>query len=298
MSSNYIQNWAQLNTFIECHYFWLNEEDDSEFPQVNITELESLDRNYNLSFTCDPDDIESIEIGVKLWLIYKPDFSISTWFSEKPDEISQSGLIQIEITEKSDDYHTMPCSIQISIKAKIIDILPFRSIADRFTPIYSGDPYSFLKNSMDSYCTNNMNTMAESSKYEINPHVNLISGYERIVSGDLIFINFIYLPSDFGGWIIVQKREEYEYPVLVAYTEMTINSLTFVGHRPLTADEWLFFEKWERQILWIDREIKDYVATKNTKNQLFKESTTATKQKNREAKGNITRINKANYDYW
>jgi hypothetical protein len=198
---------------------------------------------------------------------YKPDFSISTWFSEKPDEVSQSGLIQIEITEKSEDYYTQSSFIQISIEAKIIDILPFISIVDRFTPICSGEPYSFLKNVMDSYHTNNMNMMTRLSQHQINPHINLISGYDRIISGDLTFINFIYPPSDFGGWIIVQQRQEYEYPVLVAYTEMTINSLTFVGHRPLTAEEWLFFEKWERQILGIDREIKDYIATKNTRNQ-------------------------------
>jgi hypothetical protein len=293
-----MQSWAQLETFVECQYFWLNEEDDSEFPQISITELEISEQNYNLSITCSSDKITSIDLGAKLWLVYKPDFSISTWFSEKPDEVSQSGLIQIEITEKSDDYHRMSDSIQISIKAKIIDFLSFKSIADRFTPMCSGEPYSFLKNLMDSYYTNNIDMMATLSQHQINPHINLISGYNRIISGDLTFINFIYLPSDFGGWIIVQQRQEYEYPVLVAYTEMTSNSLTFVGHRPLTADEWLFFEKWERQILGVDREIKDYVATTNTKDQLFKENTIATKQKNREAKGNITRINKANYDYW
>jgi hypothetical protein len=259
-----MQSWAQIDTFVECQYFWLHEEDDSEFPQIGITELEISEQNYNLSITCSSDKITSIALGVKIWLIYKPDFSISTWFSEKPDEISQSGLIQIEITEKSDDYHRMSDSIQISIKAKIIDILPFKSVADRFTPIHLGEPYSFLRNLMNSYCTNNMDMMTRRSQHQINPHINLIAGYDRIVSGDLIFINFIYLPSDFGGWIIVQQRQEYEYPVLVAYTEMTSNSLTFVGHRPLTADEWLFFEKWERQIIGIDRKIKDYLGAINT----------------------------------
>jgi hypothetical protein len=141
------------------------------------------------------------------------------------------------------------------------------AISFHLTPICSGEPYSFLKNVMDSYHTNNMNMMTRLSQHQINPHINLISGYDQIISGDLTFINFIYPPSDFGGWIIVQQRQEYEYPVLVAYTEMTSNSLTFVGHRPLTVEEWLFFEKWERQILGIDREIKDYLATKNTRNQ-------------------------------
>ncbi|WP_309739518.1 MULTISPECIES: hypothetical protein [unclassified Chamaesiphon] len=293
-----MQSWAQLETFVECQYFWLNEEDDSESPQTSIAELEIFEQNYNFSLTCDPDRIGSIDIGAKLWLIYKPDFSISTWFSEKPDEIFQSGLIQIEITEKSDDYHRMPCSIQISVQAKIIDILPFESVADRFTPTYTGEPYSFLENSMDSYHTNNMNMITRLPQHQINPHINLISGYDRIVSGNIIFINFIYLPSDFGGWIIVQQRQEYEYPVLVAYTEMTTNSLTFIGHRPLTADEWLFFEKWERQILGIDREIKDYLVKTNAIERIVENNITISKQEYRQAQGNITRINKANYDYW
>ena len=260
MNSNSIQNWAQLNTFVTCEYFWLNDEDDSEFPPTSITKLEMSETNYNLSLSCDPSKVEQIVLGVKLWLVYKPDLSISTWFPEKPDEISQSGLIQIEITEKSDDYHIQPSFTQISIKAKIVDILLFSSITDRFPPTCLGEPYSFLKNLMDSYLTNSTNMVAQIPKYEINPYINLPSGYDRIVSGDLIFINFIYLPSDFGGWIIVQKREEYEYPVLVAYTEMTTNSLTFIGHRPLIDEEWLFFEKWESKILGIDREIKDYLA--------------------------------------
>ena len=96
MNSNSIENWVQLNTFVECEYFWLNDEDDSEFLPISITKLEMSETNYNFSLSCDPSKIESIGLGVKLWLVYKPDFSISTWFSEKPDEISESGLIQIE----------------------------------------------------------------------------------------------------------------------------------------------------------------------------------------------------------
>lgn len=143
-----------------------------------------------------------------------------------------------------------------------------------------------------------MGMMARLSEHQISPHTNLISGYDRIISGDLIFINFIYLPSDFGGWIIVQKREEYEYPVLVAYTEMTINSSTFVGHRPLTADEWLFFEKWERKTLGIDRKIKDDFIQTNASNRINENNISTSKQKDRQAKGNVTQTNKANYDYW
>ncbi|WP_295615024.1 hypothetical protein [Chamaesiphon sp. GL140_3_metabinner_50] len=140
--------------------------------------------------------------------------------------------------------------------------------------------------------------MQSLSEHQISPHTNLISGYDRIVSGELIFINFIYLPSDFGGWIIVQKREEYEYPVLVAYTEMTHNSLTFVGHRPLTADEWLFFEKWERKTLGIDRKIKDYITKIKVSDRIAENNINISKQKNLEVKGDITQTNKANYDYW
>ena len=33
MNSDSIQNWVQLNTFVTCEYFWLNDEDDTAEQQ-------------------------------------------------------------------------------------------------------------------------------------------------------------------------------------------------------------------------------------------------------------------------
>lgn len=294
--SNFIPNWSKLNSFIECDSFYL--EDDEDLDRLrSITELEISDLNYDFSFLCPrglvsefQNLVPKIVICARLWVVYKPDFSISTWFSEKPDEISQSGLIQIEITEMSEEQNIQPSFIQVYVKAKILDILPFNVIADRFAPECSGEPYPFMKNSMTSYLANNIDMMKRSSGYEINPHIDLLSGYDRINSGDLTLIEFIYLPTDYGGWIIVQQRPEYEYPVLVVYTEMSGNSWTFVGHRPLSADEWLFFEKWQRQLIGIDTEVKQVVKERSQ----LKLNTNYT---NVSIEQNMTR-KKANYDYW
>jgi hypothetical protein len=293
--SNFIPNWSQLNSFIECESFY--SEDENVDRLLSINELEISDLNHDFSFLC-PHNlvpeflnlVPKIVISARFWIVYKPDFSISTWFPEKPDEISQSGLIQIEITEISEEQNIQSSFIQVYVKAKILDILPFNVIADRFTPECFGEPYSFMKNLMTSYLVNNVDMTKRSSGYEINSHVNLISGYDQISSGDLTLIEFIYLPSDYGGWIIVQERPEYEYPVLVVYTEMSSNSWTFVGHRPLTAEEWLFFKKWQRQVMGLDREIKQIVKERSQLKPNSNYTSISIEQ-------TITQ-EKANYDYW
>jgi hypothetical protein len=290
MINDLLPSWSQLSTFIECEYFWLD--DDDEEKQLPITALEISELSYNFSLTCPQEKFESIALNKRLWFVYKPDFSIYTWFRERPEEISQSGLVQIEITEKDEDYHKQCSSIQISVKAKIVDILTFGSIADRFIPKYSGEPYPLLKNLMNSELANSCDVFKNHSGYSIKPRTNLPSGYEKITNKDLTFINFCAIPSDYIGWIIIQKRQEYERPVLVAYTEITGDQSTFVGHRPLTTDEWLFFERWERQCLGIDQ------INKEAENLFCKLNNISPPIKETFVHNVFVKIKDANYDYW
>jgi hypothetical protein len=223
-------NWAQLATFLECTECWIDLDDDE---QPSLTNLKTDSQVYNLSIIF-PNN-------------YKPDLGTYAWDENKPHELAQSGFVSVKVIKVGEVFNEQPSFTQKVVTVTINEVIPFSLVSDRFSPDCSEYAYPYLQQVMSSYVKEYSHIQTSPQPgYQYAPNFNIKNGYTRIAHGDLIAISFTFLPSDFGGWIICQKSDEWEYPVMVAYHESMISQeFTFVGHRPLTEQEWDFFSFWE-----------------------------------------------------
>ncbi len=237
-------NWAQLATFIECTGCWIDLDDDE---QPSLTNLKTVSQIYNLSIIF-PNNLNIlVKILEDFWIVYKPDFGTYAWDENKPHELAQSGFVSVKVIKVGEAFNEQPSFLQKIVTVTINEIIPFSLVSDRFSPNHSEYAYPYLQQVMSSYVAEYSHIQTSPKPgYEYAPNFNIKNGYTRIAHGNLITISFTFLPSDFGGWIICQKSDEWEYPVMVAYHESMISQeFTFVGHRPLTEQEWNFFSFWE-----------------------------------------------------
>ncbi|PSB45756.1 hypothetical protein [Chamaesiphon polymorphus] len=92
-------SWAKIATFVSCGDWWFSnyDDDDDTLQQPSLEDLKEPSKIYRGSFSY----LKSEHLTGKFWVVYKPDFSISTWFHNKPEELSQSAMVLVSPVEKN-----------------------------------------------------------------------------------------------------------------------------------------------------------------------------------------------------
>ncbi|PSB58605.1 hypothetical protein [Chamaesiphon polymorphus] len=204
--------WARIGTFVECESWDSDTEDDLEQP--SLAEITVKGKIYRGSFSCPTSE----QLGETFWVIYKPDFSIFTWFNDKPEELPRSGIALVKVIEVLETF--INCSFKENFVRFSVDrVIPFPDIARYFEVSSSGNPFPFFKRLIDA---------DEDSFWQ----------YDRIRMGDLIMIS-VSCQADVGAWLVCQQRDRGEAPTIIVYHENWISDLfTFAGHCQLTYKQW------------------------------------------------------------
>lgn len=205
-------SWAKIGTFIECESWNSDIEDDLEQP--SLEDLKVQGRVYEGTFSYPTSE----KLGKKFWVVYKPDFSIFTWFNNKPEDLSLSGIVLVslaEIIETTETFSTKYSYIRFSVDRSI----KFAEISNHIKPSSSNHPLAFFQGLIDK----------GSDPFWI---------YDRINHENLIMIS-VSCQADVGAWCICQQQNEDEPPIVIIYHENWISSLsTFFGHCQLTHEIW------------------------------------------------------------
>jgi hypothetical protein len=204
--------WARIGTFVECESWNSDTEDDLEQP--SLAEITVKCKIYEGSFSCPALE----QLGESFWVIYKPDFSIFTWFNDKPKELPRSGIVLVKVVEIVKTF--ISCSFrQNFIRFSVDRVIPFPEIARYFEKSHSENTFPFFKWLIDA---------GEDSFWQ----------YDRVSRGDLIMIS-VSCQADVGAWLVCQQRDEDEDPIIIVYHENWISGLfTFAGHCQLTYKQW------------------------------------------------------------
>jgi hypothetical protein len=218
-------SWAKIGTFVSCGDWWFsNCNDDDNLQQPSLEDLKEPSKIYRGSFSY----LKSEHLIGKFWVVYKPDFSISTWFNDKPEELSQSAMVLVSPIEKIfEDAEDDLSSIKASYFNFYVDrVIPFNEIANYFEPSYSQVPLSafqgVIENKKDPYWQK----------------------YYQIVDRDLVLIE-AHAQGDVSAWFVCQKRDNCDAPVVILYSSNFITELfTFFGNCPLTCKQWETIERY------------------------------------------------------
>ncbi|PSB55230.1 hypothetical protein [Chamaesiphon polymorphus] len=206
-----IPSWAIVKTFAQCEELYLNGNDEDDFTQPSLANIES-GKILKGMFSCN--NLGDWELSERFWFVYKPDLSTTTWFDNKPEELSQSAIVLANPIETID-------SIQCYIKFHIDLVIPFSKIANYFEPTDCQIPLP------------GFNGLTEQTKY------SYWQKYIRITDGKLMFFE-AYDGSGYAcEWFVCQKRDEYKAPVVILYSHSFGSfSFTVFGNCVLTCEQW------------------------------------------------------------
>jgi hypothetical protein len=216
-------SWAKAGTFIQCWSWYFNtDNEDDDLKDVLLLADVKPEQIYTGSFSYP----NSEQLSQQFWVVYKPDFSVFTWLDDKPGELSQSAMVLVSPLEKTYPDAEGIGSITIYLRFSVVKVVPFRSIADYFEPVYTENPLIHF--------------------HEIvHGHINTYWQYfYKIIDRDLILIE-AGLQCDVGAWFICQQRSEYDDPLVLFYTyNLMGDSYQFFGNCPLSQEQWKNIESY------------------------------------------------------
>jgi hypothetical protein len=213
-----VPSWAKVKTVVQCEELYLNGDDEDDFDRPSLADLKIPEKIFKGQFShC---NFDLLELNDRFWVIYKPDFSITTWFNDKPEDLSQSAIVlvhPIETIETSENYDTIYSYIKFSVDL----VIPFSEIAKYFEPTDCQIPLPGFAG------------LTEQTKY------NYWEQYIRIIDKDIIFIEAYGAQGYVYEWFICQKLDEYESPVVILYHHICgSQSFTVFGNCVLTREQW------------------------------------------------------------
>ena len=140
------------------------------------------------------------------WVLFQPALSAVNGWEEHPTEISASGLVQVVLTEVCVHGETGGW-----IKARVLQAIPVRDIADRFAEDGSGATAPLLS--------------------QLG-----VRGYCEVRTEDLSYIS-AQMEGDVGAWVLCQRWGQSARVLM--YGEWGFHAdYVFAGNRPLQAAEW------------------------------------------------------------
>jgi hypothetical protein len=146
---------------------------------------------------------------VPTWVLYQPALSANNGWLEYPQEICDSALVKIQVLEiltVSSDHAWL--------RIQVLETLPLERIGE-IVPVRSPNAplgADLLTSSTDG------------------------SDISRVDVGDLCYLDF-NAQSDLGEWVLCGRRDGHWN--LLLYSEWGSHyDLIYVGHRPLSAEEW------------------------------------------------------------
>jgi hypothetical protein len=204
-------SWARVKTFMQGEELYLNGNDEDDFNQPSLADLQP-GKILKGMFSCK--NLGDWEISDRFWFIYKPDLSITTWFDNKPEDLSQSAIVLVNPIERIDNRYGY-------IKFYIDLVIPFSEIANYFEPTDCIIPLP------------GFNGLTEQTKY------SYWDKYIRIIDRELMLFEVYGGQGYVYEWFICQKINEYEAPVVILYSH-TFGSLSFTifGNCLLTREQW------------------------------------------------------------
>jgi hypothetical protein len=197
---------------------YLNGDDEDDFEQPSLSDFQVPGEIFKGQFSyC---NFDLLELNERFWVIYKPGFSITTWFNDKPEDLSRSAIVlvnPISTIENSENYDTIYSYIKFSVDL----VVPFPEIANYFKPTACQNPLP----GFDGW--------TEQTKY------SYWGKYSRIIDKDIMLVEAYAQPGYTYEWFICQKRDEYEDPVVILYCHtFGSQSFTVFGNCVLTREQW------------------------------------------------------------
>ncbi len=213
-----ISSWARAKTVVQCEELYLNGNNEEDFDKPSLEELKIVGKIFKGQFSyC---NLDLLELSDRFWVIWKPDFSITTWFDNKPEDLSRSAIVlvnPIEEIEASASHHTTYSYIIFSVDL----VIPFPEIAKYFEQTNSQNPLP------------GFNGWTEQTKY------NYWDKYIRIIDKDIMSFEAYGGQGYVCEWFVCQKRDEHEDPVVILYSHSLGSQLfTVFGNCLLTGSQW------------------------------------------------------------
>lgn len=205
-------SWAIIKTFIQCEELYLNGNDENDFNQPSLADIKVSGKILKGMFSCE--NLGDWEISDRFWFVYKPDLSITTWFDNKPEDLSQSAIVLVNPIERIDNIYGY-------LKFYIDLVIPFSEIANYFEPTDCLIPLP------------GFHGLTEQSKY------SYWDEYIRTTDRELMLFEVYGGQGYVCEWFVCHKISEYETPVVILYSH-TFGSLSFTifGNCLLTREQW------------------------------------------------------------
>jgi hypothetical protein len=123
----------------------MNSDTEDDLEQPSLAEITVKGKIYEGSFSCPTSE----QLGETFWVIYKPDFSIFTWFNDKSEELHRSGIVLVKVIEILETF--INCSFKENfIRFSVDRVIQFPEIARYFETSHSENPFSFFKRLIDA----------------------------------------------------------------------------------------------------------------------------------------------------